>query len=159
MNEIAEQREGWGDKTGRGREAAGRSGKASRFSREFWTHTGLKQASRRVGPWRGHLRTATHWVDGVVLDAGVKKKPSHGPIGASLPGTCENLGQGTCSVNTPQGLAPSHGCLLEKAARHPDQSKPCSAPCCTSPPRRLSSPQEAPPAPHVAPPQLLSTSA
>ena len=59
-----------------------RSGKASRFSREFSTHTGLKQASRRAGPWRGHLRTATHWMDGVVLDVG-EKHPSHGPIGVS----------------------------------------------------------------------------
>ena len=50
MNETAERREGSGDKTGRGWEAAGRSGKASWFSREFWTHTELKQASRRAGP-------------------------------------------------------------------------------------------------------------
>lgn len=83
MNETAEQREAWGDKTGRGWEAAGRSGKASRFSREFWTHTGLKQAGRRAGPWRGHLRTANHWVDGVVPDAGGKKTLSWAYRGVS----------------------------------------------------------------------------
>lgn len=151
MNETAEWREGSGDKTGRGWEAAGRSGKASRFSREFSTHTGLKQASRRAGPWRGHLRTATHWMDGVVLDVG-EKHPSHGPIGVSPPGTCENLGQETCkqgcvsALTPPRALHPSMAACLRKLPNIQTTAGPAQIPaesllhgCCC---------------PHRKPPQL-----
>lgn len=131
MNETAEWRESSGDKTGRGWEAAGRSGKASRFSREFWTHTGQKQASRRAGPWRGHLRTATYWWSWMQEK---KKKPSYKPIGVSPPGTCENLGQETCdqggvsALTLPRALHPSMAVCLRKLPNIQTRASPAQLP-------------------------------